>query len=545
MNKTGLGCEICKKVRSLGPEKTAGMKLAKEWVSGSVTSSSTDTAKQKRALRKKVFEHGKTKAHISATGICEKAKEDTLPNAVINNQSEEIQTTARVFRTAYKEAKRHRPAYGFENEIDCQQLNGVEMGRILHSNVACSNIQQHISSEMRRKMLDRIVECAPKIGLLLVEATSLNTKSALIVYLRLQLPEMETPENIFIDLVELDDLSAEGIVRKFLACLEGAKLNEAFLSKTLIGLTCDGVSVMLGRKSGVAARLQTLFPNIMVWHCSAHRLELAVGDVMKETGAINHFKILMDKLYSLYSSSNKNRMELKEAADSLDIQLCKLGWVLDNRWVASSFRTVEAVWRNYPALHKHLTHAAEDASRDSTTRESYNGLVKRLSSYAFVNNLGLMHDALQELSELSLELQKRDCTIIMAHKAICRQIRVFEAMSQWPGRYSQVTKREIAENSFQGVPLHTGRASDRNLDQRKFFGSLARNLEKHMLSQGKDQRGYNKLIDNLKVLYPQYWPQDAAALFGEDEVETLITREMPFGHTENTGTVMGNLSQMD
>ncbi len=303
------------------------------------------------------------------------------------------------------------------------------MGRILHSDVACSNIQQHISSEMRRKMLDRIVECAPKIGLMLDEATSLNTKSALIVYLRLQLPEMETPENIFIDLVELDDLSAKRIVCKLLACLEGAKLNEAFLSKTLIGLTCDVVSVMLGCKSGVAARLQTLFPNIMVWHCSVHRLELAVGDVMKEMGAINHFKILMDKLYSLYSSSNKNRMELKEAADSLDNQLCKTGWVLDNRWVASSFRTVEAVWRNSPALHKHFPQAAEDASHDSMTRESYNGLVKRLSSYAFINNLGLMHDALQELSELSLELQKRDCTIIMAHKAICRQIRVLEAMS--------------------------------------------------------------------------------------------------------------------
>lgn len=296
MDKTGLGCEICKKVGSLGAEKTSGMKLAKEWVSGSVTSSAADLIKQKRALRKKVFEHGKTKAHISASSILEKAKEDTLPNTVINNQSEHVQTTARIFRTAYKEAKRHRPAYGFEHEIDCQELNGVEMGRILHSNVACSHIQQHISSEMTRKMLDKIVECAPKIGLILDEATSLNKKSALIVYLRLQLPEMESPENLFLDLVELDDLSAEGIVHKLLACLEGAKLNKAFLSKTLIGLTCDGASVMLGRKSGVAARLQTLFPNIMVWHCSAHRLELAVGDVMKEMGAINHFKILMDKL---------------------------------------------------------------------------------------------------------------------------------------------------------------------------------------------------------------------------------------------------------
>ena len=118
----------------------------------------------------------------------EKAKDDTLPTAVINYQSEHEKTTARVFRTAYEEAKRHRPAYGFEHEIDCQELNGLEMGRILHSNVSCSNIQQHISSEMRGKLLDKIVECAARIVLLLDEATGLNKKSALIVYLRLHIP---------------------------------------------------------------------------------------------------------------------------------------------------------------------------------------------------------------------------------------------------------------------------------------------------------------------------------------------------------------------
>ena len=42
-----------------------------------------------------------------------------------------------------------------------------------------------------------------------------------------------------------------------------------------------------------------------------------------------------------------------------------------------------------------------------------------------------------------------------------------------------------------------------------------------MLSLGGDQSGYNKLIEDLNVIYPQYWPQDRDALFGESEVETL------------------------
>ena len=71
------------------------------------------------------------------------------------------------------------------------------MGRILHSNVACSHIQEHIANDIKKKLLERVVTCAPKIGLMLDEATGLNKKSALIIYLRVQLPEMESPENIF------------------------------------------------------------------------------------------------------------------------------------------------------------------------------------------------------------------------------------------------------------------------------------------------------------------------------------------------------------
>ena len=36
VGKTGLGCATCKEVGSLGPDKTAGMQLVKEWVSGTV-----------------------------------------------------------------------------------------------------------------------------------------------------------------------------------------------------------------------------------------------------------------------------------------------------------------------------------------------------------------------------------------------------------------------------------------------------------------------------------------------------------------------------
>uniref|UniRef100_A0A672RKS2 HAT C-terminal dimerisation domain-containing protein n=1 Tax=Sinocyclocheilus grahami TaxID=75366 RepID=A0A672RKS2_SINGR len=459
MYKSRLGCTTCKAVGSLGPEKTGGMKLAKEWIMCTVTSSASDIKKQQPTLRKKVFEYARAKAHLAAADILEKAKGDTIVQAIVNSQSEQITTTARVFRTAYKEAKRHRPAYGFEQELDCQVLNGIDMGRILHSNVACSNIQKHISEEMKRKLFEKMVQCAPKLSLMLDESTSLNKKSALIIYVRFK----------------LDDPNAEGIVRHLLSALERLNLIDEFLSKTLIGVTCDGTSVMLGRTSGVASRLRDIFPNITVWHCSVHRLELAIGDVVKEIGTINYFKILMDKLYAIYSASNKNRMELKDAAESLDVQLCKIGRILDTRWVASSFRTVETVWKKLPTL-----------------------------IFLCVCKQPLALCVMQFLGKSGY-------------------------LRQWlKGQgYTELSQRGIDANSFQGVPLHEGKLRYKTLNQRLFFSSLAKNMEERMLSQvGRlpDKTGYNKFIEELKVLYAQYWPENTGATYGETEVESLCWR---------------------
>lgn len=75
-------------------------------------------------------------------------------------------------------------------------------------------------------------------------------------------------------------------------------------------------------------RLHVNFPHSNVWHCLAHRLELSVNDVVKEIETVNHFKILIDKLYLLYSPSNKNCMELEEFLYSLDVQLSHKNRVL-------------------------------------------------------------------------------------------------------------------------------------------------------------------------------------------------------------------------
>jgi hypothetical protein len=54
----------------------------------------------------------------------------------------------------------------------------------------------------------------------------------------------------------------------------------------------------------------------------------------------------------------------------------------------------------------YFTDAKDGCSRDKRDRSMYEGLLKKITTVEFVLDLGLTCDALQELSELILELQK-------------------------------------------------------------------------------------------------------------------------------------------
>ena len=150
------------------------------------------------------------------------------------------------------------------------------------------------------------------------------------------------------------------------------------------------------------------FPNLITWHCLNHRLELAVDDAIADLSGINHFKIFIGNLHSVYSQSPKKKRELKEVAKNLDAQLLKIGKVLSTRWVASSHRTVLAVWNNYEALYQHFKDKAAEKEKQSAM---YEGLNKRIQSPEFLLDLALMCDVFFELSELSETLQHRSMTL--------------------------------------------------------------------------------------------------------------------------------------
>ena len=121
---------------------------------------------------------------------------------------------------------------------------------------------------------------------------------------------------------------------------------------------------------------------------------------MKDIKQVNHFKVFMDKIYSIFNQSNKNTMELFNISEDLGQNILKIGRVLGPRWASCSLRSALAVWRDYPALYIYFS-----------TNTKYSGMASRLCNKNFLRDLALMIDILQEVSLLSNALQARSITL--------------------------------------------------------------------------------------------------------------------------------------
>ena len=140
-------------MKSLGPNRiTSGQKqqLAKEWILGTVNPYGDTPDKQMRSIRKKIFEHKNSKSHLHAEKVDTVARADSLKEAVIEQEKEHVRATANVFRTAYYIAKNDRPYLDHPELIDLQRANGVNVGRVLHSQTVCVDIIDHIACGMRK-----------------------------------------------------------------------------------------------------------------------------------------------------------------------------------------------------------------------------------------------------------------------------------------------------------------------------------------------------------------------------------------------------------
>ena len=123
------------------------------------------------------------------------------------------------------------------------------MGRVLHSKTVAVDIIDHVSSQVKKKLLTKIIESRSKINVLADESTRLGQKSTLIIFLKTNVDGEAAPVSFPLDLVDLETLCASYIKDAILFCLRKNRFTTELLQEVFIGFCGDAASVMLGTKS--------------------------------------------------------------------------------------------------------------------------------------------------------------------------------------------------------------------------------------------------------------------------------------------------------
>jgi hypothetical protein len=109
------------------------------------------------------------------------------------------------------------------------------------------------------------------------------------------------------------------------------------------------------------------------------------------------------------------------------------------------------VWNGYSALVTHFKEVAIDKQRTANEREKYTGHFQRVEYIEFVKDLGLMHDVLEEPTNLSLQLQERFFTITRADKLIKKKIRVAGTLKEKPGEKEREAAKASVSMNYHGI----------------------------------------------------------------------------------------------
>ena len=277
---------------------------------------------------------------------------------------------------------------------------------------------------------------------------------------------------------------------------------------------------MLGCKSGVGTLLKKDFLSIILWHCLKHRLELAVNDSINAVSGNNYIQAFFTKVYSAFSMSPKLQRELKSISSEVDVELKKVGKLFTIRWVASSFRTVKALWNDYPALYAHFKKLSEDPSIKDIERQKYNGSARILSTQNFVDDVALLEDCLGQPSLLSETLQERNINIVEANRHIQWTVNAlkkikFAAVEQQKYDFTAIIGKN---SSFKGIPLHIyeTRKGYASFNEAQLLQSLIDNITQRMLTKGK-----NDALSLFEVLIPSKWSNIDAPPWLEGELMVM------------------------
>jgi len=155
---------------------------------------------------------------------------------------------------------------------------------------------------------------------------------------------------------------------------------------------------MVGKKSGVAARIREINPWLVQSRCVCHRLQLVCKDSDGDCNEVQNLTQVLRKTYNFISKSSAKLVELKEYQKLRDERQLKVLKFCDIRWLCK-FNCVNQIRQIYGSvLDLVYKHKNPDLEKDSKVREKAEVVFEMLASYETLFLVFILSDLLNQVN---------------------------------------------------------------------------------------------------------------------------------------------------
>ena len=302
--------------------------------------------------------HETSATHIKATQILSaKSEPEKTPayKMICTLNKETIEKLSKLFRTCHGLAMHNRPYtdYTWLSELD--ETKGLSLGKTYRT-TEYAKVFTHFIADVERKKVTNQINNAQFVTVLSDGSTDSSITEQEMFFVRTC-----SAGRISVSFAGIKQVE-KGNAQAIHAALKHTITSSEFLgipwdnfTSKLVGLGCDGASVMLGHKNGLVALLKQSQPSLVEVHCFAHKLELSFKDAVKKSPLYEKTVVtLLMGLYYFYRNSPLNRSMLKRSFDALGKKVYLPTRVGGTRWVGHLLRALSNFQNGYPAILQHL-----------------------------------------------------------------------------------------------------------------------------------------------------------------------------------------------
>ena len=266
--------------------------------------------------------HATSKAHAKCE-LAKRARETPrstpMAQTVAKMNKDNFEVLKKLFRTAYYVAKEEIAMAKFSSLCKLQISNGVNMNNTYLNDHACRNFIGAMAHVHRLDTTSQI-EKSRFLSVLSDGSTDNSVIEQELVYVRFLCNGK--PQTKMVKIVDLKHAHAVGILDAIDRAVKDVGITLEIWHSKVVCANFDGASVMMGEINGVAGQLKRRVPHIVVLHCVAHKLELAVLDAVKRVAYLQKFDDTLKAVFKMYYRSPKKRRELKDIGEIVEEKVC-------------------------------------------------------------------------------------------------------------------------------------------------------------------------------------------------------------------------------